>query len=134
MAEDKFDAMAASHLKYVKFVRYPEKKEKGKLYDLFYKGGDPSSFKSHETTPTNLTETIKYKWIIINKKIKGELRLGKYGYEIFNFEDSNYVATFYSFGYSVFDRKKTFLSAPSGSGCFDEPGKWKRELNRIFKN
>ncbi|MFT7224169.1 MAG: hypothetical protein ACI82Z_001722 [Cellvibrionaceae bacterium] len=134
MAEDKLDAMAASHLKYVKFVRYPEKKEQGKLYDLVYQGGNPSSFKSHEITPANFTETIKYKWVVINSKIENELRLEKYGYEIFYFENSNYIAKYYSFGYSIFNRKKTFLSAPSGSGCFNEPGMWKKEINKIFKN
>jgi hypothetical protein len=125
MAEDKFSAMAASHLKSVKLVRYPEKKEKGKLYDLFYKGGNPSSFKSHEITPANLYLQPKYRWQSKIGRIPGELRLTELKYEISNLKNNQTLIIFKRFSYSLFEQSKTLLAAPSGESC--------HSIGKIFK-
>ena len=132
MANDKFDAMSVSHLKYVGFSRYPEIKEDGKFYDLIFKGGNPSSLKSHIISPADRNKYIKYKWKVINMVVVNELRLEKYGYEVLDSENGYLVARYYSFGYSVFNRNATLLGAPSGIGCFNEPGLWKRDLDKNF--
>lgn len=138
-AKDKYEAQTAALIKNVGFVRYTNEKD-GKTYDLRYVGGNSSMDSSFEKTIFDESKDLIYKWKCINENLSGEIRLGRHGYEILNF-NNKILVRYYMFGYSEFDMNHTLLGALSRVGCFDEvsytidePSRWCKEIDTAFKD
>jgi hypothetical protein len=139
-AKDKYDAQVAAQLSGVGFVRYRDQKN-GNFYDLIYKGGNPTKDSSFEKKLADHSLAVVYEWRHISEFVAGEIRLGKFGYEIFNLKDNHLMARFYSLSYSKLDRPRTLFDIPSGISCFNNTAEKSGEfdefisaLNTIFKN
>lgn len=119
MADDKLSARSAAQLKYVDFVRFPDKKNKNKFYDMRYNGGHPGRNDSYKISEYEENKTETYYWKFSSGRLPDELRLTKQTYKVMGANRENVLIVFNRFGYSKFDRNKTLLAAPSGVGCYD---------------
>jgi hypothetical protein len=139
-AKDKYQARAAALLAGVGFVRYTDKAD-NITYDIRFLGGNPQKDSSFIKSPADTSKLLTYQWRYINGRLENELRLGRQGYEILDISDDRVLVRFYIFGYSILDRDHTPLETRASVGCFDEksfkfdePDRWRKELNTAFKN
>lgn len=131
LAENKRDARAAAILENIGFVRY--KDEDGNFYDIKYIGGHPQQDSSYEKKPSDLSVSLNYEWRFINVFVLGELRLARFGYEIFDANKNSTSVRYSIFYYSRFDRNKTPLDAPSRISCFEDFSNDYRKKSPVLK-
>lgn len=139
LADDEWLARTAAQLQHVAFVRYKDKAD-GSFYDLRYLGGNPNEGRSYEKNLASEPEAPIYKWRFVNAVVPSELRLNRFGYEIYSIKSNHILAQYYMFRYSIYERAHTLFDAPSGISCFNESAKELKntsraitELNNIFK-
>ena len=101
----------------VDFVRFPDDKDKLKLLDLKYKSGSRNYRKSYEIINADISSKTKYKFFYSSKMIDDKLLVSKTILKVIDIERKFTHINFVSFGYSMFDRNKTLLGAPSGTVC-----------------
>jgi hypothetical protein len=118
IAEDKSGARTASTFKGVPFVRYKEIKSNKRLFDIKYIGGNETSNSSFVSSEILSEKKIKYMWKNESQKIKNELRLKKITYEVVDINSKKNLLEINIFYYSIFDRNKTLLNAPSVVNCY----------------
>ncbi|ODS25066.1 hypothetical protein AB835_00745 [Candidatus Endobugula sertula] len=118
MAEDKYSARSAAQLKYVDFVRYPDKRKKDTFYDMQYLGGHPGDNDSYLINQADIDKPIKYKWKFTSGRLDDEIRLTRQMDEVFDI-DGNLLISYKKYSYSIFDIGRTLLHSPSGIGCYN---------------
>jgi len=130
-SSDKYNAYIPAYFKKVKFVRFPDSNNKSQLYDMTHISGSRNIRKSYGFSESNLSENIRYRFIYNAEMINKKFLISRTINEIVDVKNKTTVFKFISFGYSMFDRNKTFLAAPSGRICH----KFDREklISEIFK-
>ncbi len=115
LADDKSSAMSASLLGDISFVRFFDKN--GSAFDVKYIGGSNQSESSYQIISSENIDQPKYHWTFVNKNIDSQLRLKRYGYEVYRIGQEKPDVTFYIYGYEKFNRDKTILDMPSEIYC-----------------
>lgn len=130
-AKDKYDAMqAAGYLKYVGFVRYKDE-EDGNTYDLRYLGGDAQYDWAFEKKPSDESKPLVYKWHFVSyQSIDNEIRLNRFGYEVYDLKENKLSARYYMYEYSKLEPSHTIFSAPSSITCLQENGEKVNNFSR----
>lgn len=101
--------------KEVAFVRFPDRRNE--LYEIRYKSGPREERKSYFVDEANILLTTKYRFSQQRTQIDEKLLVGKRIAKIIDIETKQTMYEFIGFDYSMFNRHKTFLGAPSGRTC-----------------
>lgn len=103
----------------VKFARFKDIKT-DEYFDVEYISGSVNDNSSFKIGPSDFNIPTEYKWAGFSQVIKGELRLGKYGSELFD-NNNNKIMGFYRFSYAKFNRDNMPLDMNPYVIC-DSPG------------
>ena len=117
LADSRSSARVIASFVGVSFARYFDSTT-GKLMDVHYKGGPRDAWESYGEKPED--ENLQPSYGIRSmggKEVQGELRLTKYGYELYALADLSIIAGFYEFGFFFFDPSKVPLSSPAARSC-----------------
>jgi len=102
----------------VDFVRFRDSKDESELFDLKYRDGMRDRRKSYDILNADISMQTKYKYIYKDSRIDPKLLISKTVYKVIDKEKKSTSIEFISFGYSMFNRNKTLLAAPSARRCF----------------
>ena len=113
--ERKRNAYVPAYYENVAFVRFQDKSKK---IDIKYKEGPREFRKSFDFIDADLSLKTKYKYIYEDKRLDDRLLVSRTVFKVIDIESASTALEFVSFGYSMFDRNKTILAAPSATRCF----------------
>lgn len=117
VAKGYHDALFLAGFKEVRFARFTDKRGGKTLKDLHYVEGGRRDRRSFEKVEADLSENIIYRLVSKREVVEGVPRLSKISYQVVNEGSGNVLIGFYDFSYSMFNRERTLLAAPSFMRC-----------------
>jgi hypothetical protein len=126
LVDTKEMAQAVAPLKGIGFARYFSRS--GVAFDVHYIGGWQGDNSSFDIKPADLNKKVFYALAIAIYTYPDEIRLSRSGYEIRDIqslettefdpiEQERLLVGLYHVSYSLFDKNRTILAAPSGTRC-----------------
>lgn len=132
LADSPYTAVVAASFDGVAFARYVEAST-GRQVDVHYKSGPRTWRDSYMHVDADVSRQPIYGWrSVAGQPMAGELRMIRSGYELYELESGDLMASYYDFGFFMFDPAKTPFSSPAHEMCPQKSSY--RELQSAIQN
>jgi len=131
LADSPYSAVVAASFDGVAFARYVEAST-GREVDVHHKSGPRAWRDSYAHVDADVTRQPTYGWRSIGEPMAGELRMIRAGDELYELQSGELMASYYDFGFFMFDPAKTPFSSPAPQMCLHNLSTY-RELQSVIQ-